>query len=323
MTMKIKTDPTMFIASLEEQIPQLMEKADVPGLAVSLIRDANLLWQKGFGVKSVVSKEPVETDTVFEAASLSKPVFAYVALKLAERGTLGLDTPLIEYLPNLYRVDESPRFYIPDQSRQKIITTRHMLSHTARGTFSYSGSHYAYLQRIVEHLTGQPLAEYMKANLLEPFRMCDSSYIWNDKYELQAAQGHWQDGNPVEKMKPSQAGAEYTLHTTPAEYVKFITEIIDPSMNSESHLDKGSITEMRKPQVKINDSLSWGLGWGIEHSGCGDALWHWGDNDGFDSFAFYFLEQEIGIVILTNSDNGLRICRKILKAIGGQHFVFS
>ena len=63
MTMKFKTDPTMFIASLEEQIPQLMEKADVPGLAVSLIRDANLLWQKGFGVKSVVSKEPVETDT--------------------------------------------------------------------------------------------------------------------------------------------------------------------------------------------------------------------------------------------------------------------
>ncbi len=87
------------IADLEKLIPKLMEEAIVPGLSIALIKDAKLFWRRGFGVKDSVSKEPVDHDTVFEAASVSKTVFAYAALKLCEKGVIGLDTPLTKYSP--------------------------------------------------------------------------------------------------------------------------------------------------------------------------------------------------------------------------------
>src|SRR5205085_7443491 len=66
------------VARLEKQIPRLMEEAKVPGLSIAIIRDAKLLWRRGFGVKDGTSKEPVDNNTVFEAGSTSKPLFAYV-----------------------------------------------------------------------------------------------------------------------------------------------------------------------------------------------------------------------------------------------------
>src|SRR5262245_48967772 len=80
------------IADLAKSIPVWMSKTFVPGLSIALIKDATLVWSQGFGVKSTVTKEPVTAETVFEAASLSKPAFAYAALKLCDEGRLGLDT---------------------------------------------------------------------------------------------------------------------------------------------------------------------------------------------------------------------------------------
>ncbi len=74
------------IADLEKQIPQLIEEGMVPGLSIAIIKDAKLFWRRGFGVKDSASKEPVDNDTVFEAASTSKPVFAYAVMKLCEKG---------------------------------------------------------------------------------------------------------------------------------------------------------------------------------------------------------------------------------------------
>ena len=110
------------IADLEQQIPQLMDKAKVPGLSIAIIKDAKLFWRRGFGVKDNASKEPVDNDTVFEAASTSKPVFAYAVMKLCERGIMNLDTPLTKYT--------SERFLEGD-SRLDRITARHVLSHTS------------------------------------------------------------------------------------------------------------------------------------------------------------------------------------------------
>jgi CubicO group peptidase (beta-lactamase class C family) len=87
---------------LEKQIPELMEQAVVPGFSIALIADAKLVWRRGFGVKNSVSKEPVDNDTVFEAASTSKPVFAYAVTKLCEKGVLDLDTPLTHYTPDRF-----------------------------------------------------------------------------------------------------------------------------------------------------------------------------------------------------------------------------
>jgi len=82
------------VDSLEEGIPKLMEEATVPGLTITLIREGSIAWSQAFGVRNWTTQEPVTLDTLFEAASLSKPLFAYASLKLCEKGALDLDTPL-------------------------------------------------------------------------------------------------------------------------------------------------------------------------------------------------------------------------------------
>ena len=110
------------IADLEKQILQLMEEALVPGLSLAIIQDGKLFWRRGFGVKNRASKEPVDDDTVFEAASTSKPVFAYAVMKLCEKGVMDLDTPLTKYT--------SERFLHGDPRLDRI-TARHVLAHTS------------------------------------------------------------------------------------------------------------------------------------------------------------------------------------------------
>src|SRR5262249_14270348 len=149
------------IADLEKQIPKLMEEAKVPGLSIAIIKDAKLFWRRGFGVKDLTSKEPVDNDTVFEAASTSKPVFAYAVMKLCEKGVMNLDTPLIKY---------TSERYLKGDPRLDLITARHVLTHTCGfpnwrsveeplriqfkpgERFSYSGEGYSYLQSVVTHL---------------------------------------------------------------------------------------------------------------------------------------------------------------------------
>jgi len=148
---------------LESRIPQLMAEAAVPGLSIALIRQAEVVWRRGFGVCGAASTRPVDSDTIFEAQSMSKPVFAYAVLKLCETGVLSLDTPLTKYT--------SERVVVNDP-RLDFITPRHVLSHSSGfqnwrsvaeplsiqfmpgKRWLYSGEAYAYLQSVVTRLTG-------------------------------------------------------------------------------------------------------------------------------------------------------------------------
>ena len=337
------------IADLAKSIPVWMSKTSVPGLSIALIKEANLVWSQGFGVKSAGAKEPVTAETIFEAASLSKPAFAYAALKLCDEGRLGIDTPLIEYLSDPL---------IPNEPRLKMITARMVLSHssglphgrpqgapislrfTPGERFAYSATGIQYLQMVVERLTRQPLADFMKARLLDPFSMKGSNFGWIERYEKEAAQGHWRDGSTglsgngkylaatseeLEKMRNHYPEFKYPsasagLYTTASDYARFMIEVIDPSRRDQFHLSEAIVTEMLKPQVKINDSISWGLGWGIERTEAGDAFWHWGDWGVFRNFAIASRKQRSGVVVLTNSFNGPRVYREIVPAaIGGKH----
>jgi len=161
----------ILIADFERLIPKLMEEAIVPGLSIALIKDAKLFWRRGFGVKDSASKEPVDNDTVFEAASVSKTVFAYAVMKLCEKGVIGLDTSLTRY---------APKPFLEGDPRLELITARHVLSHTSGfqnwrsdkellkihftpgEKHMYSGEGYSYLQSVVTHMTGQPIEPYMK-----------------------------------------------------------------------------------------------------------------------------------------------------------------
>ncbi|MBN1584175.1 MAG: beta-lactamase family protein, partial [Anaerolineae bacterium] len=178
---------TELITTLERQIPKWMARENVPGLSVALIDDAQVVWQRGFGFRDRDSKDPVTVETIFQAASLSKPLFAYAVLQWSRSGTIDLDRPLSTMLPEPY---------IPDDPRLQQITARNVLSHTPGfpnwrskdqslrihftpgERFAYSGEGYVYLQRVIEHLTGQRLDEWMQAQVLGPLNMPNSSYVW-------------------------------------------------------------------------------------------------------------------------------------------------
>src|SRR5215472_12790424 len=107
------------VVKLQANIPALMKQADIPGMSIAVVRNGRVAWHGNFGVKNTKTAQPVDDNTVFEAASLSKPVFAYAVLKLVEQGKIGLDVPLTTYLAKPYIADD----------RLKEITARFVLSH--------------------------------------------------------------------------------------------------------------------------------------------------------------------------------------------------
>jgi CubicO group peptidase (beta-lactamase class C family) len=111
-----------WIKALETRIPKLMRETSVPRCSVVLIRDATIYWRRGFGVRDAERRQSVDNGTVFEAASASKPVFAYVVMKLAENGIIDLDVPLTKY---------TNERYVSNDPRLDLITARHVLMHAS------------------------------------------------------------------------------------------------------------------------------------------------------------------------------------------------
>jgi CubicO group peptidase (beta-lactamase class C family) len=342
--LKKDIDKGAWISDLETLIPQLMERAHVPGLSIAVIRDAEIIWTGSFGVKSNETKEAVNDTTVFQAASLSKTTFAYAVMKLVERRELDLDTPLSDYLPGRY---------IENDDRVKLITARMVLSHTTgfpnwrpKGgalrlyftpgeKFSYSGEGYVYLQKVVEHITGQPLDRFMQEQVFKPLGMRHSSYEWRDEYESNHAVGHNKFAIATDRGRMRHANAAASLYTTARDYARFLV-----AMMRGTGLQEKSIGEMLTPQVqlescvnctrskllpsKLSEVNSWGLGWGLQTTDEGTSFWHWGDQGIFMCYTAAFKDQKLGLVYFTNSKNGLAIRNELVyRTIGGRHPAFS
>jgi CubicO group peptidase (beta-lactamase class C family) len=190
------------------RLPNMMEWANVPGLSIALIKDGKLAWARGFGVREANKQAPVDADTIFPAASLSKSVFTYAVLKLREEKLIDLDRPLVSYL------NASD---LPDDPRTKQITARHALTHStgwqnwrfSKGNqlqfaftpgekFSYSGEGFFLLQRVVEQIAGRGFEEVMRERVLNPLGMKRSSYIRQPEHDANFAAGHNSRGFPSE-----------------------------------------------------------------------------------------------------------------------------
>lgn len=175
-TKKSSSTASPFSKAFFDQLPRLMEWANVPGLAVAVIENGRPAWSHGFGVKKAGESAPVANDTLFGAASLSKPVFTYAVLRMRDEKLIDLDRPLWNYLPYAD---------LPDGDQAKQITARHVLSHSTGlqnwrfnreqklefafkpgERFQYSGEGFYYLQRVVEHITGRGFEEYMQERVL-------------------------------------------------------------------------------------------------------------------------------------------------------------
>jgi CubicO group peptidase (beta-lactamase class C family) len=184
-------------SDLLRNLPRLLELASVPGLAMAVV-DGGRVWIRGFGQAVEETRQSVSEQTVFEAASLGKPVFAYAVLRLVDRGLLDLDRPLFDYLP-------TPE---ANNARMRRVTPRHVLSHTTGlpnwrqdpgplepatepgKTFSYSGEAFFYLQRVVETVTHKPFARVMREQVLDPLGMRETSYVWLPSFESRMAAGY-------------------------------------------------------------------------------------------------------------------------------------
>jgi CubicO group peptidase (beta-lactamase class C family) len=155
--LKTALDRREQIAALEKTIPALMETAGIPGMSIALIRDGEVIWSRGFGVKKSKTGEPVKDDTVFEAASLTKPFLAFLAMKFVQDGKLDLDKPLVAYAPEDYIVQNFVRHPLNKEGFRydlfKKITARMVLSHSSG--LPHGESRMPYGQRI------QPTRKYL------------------------------------------------------------------------------------------------------------------------------------------------------------------
>jgi len=338
-TSQRRTDLAALTVELEQQVPKWLDAAQVPGLSIAIISDAKIAWRRGFGVKDRTSAVTVGVDTMFEAASMSKPVFAYVVLKLCDKGLLDLDTPLTKY--------GSERFLAGDR-RLDLITARHVLSHTAGfqnwrsdaeplsihftpgEKHMYSGEGYNYLQTVVTHLLGDPFETYMPKNLFAPFRMTSSGYVWNQTFAARMARPHDEKGRPLENQKSTPTdvaryGSAGALLTSASDYATFMIEVIAPKPRDAFRLGKERTSEMLRPQVKLNDELSssWALGWRIIPSAGREFFLHGGDNKGFHCVALASLAGRSGYVAMTNGENGQTVLNRLNVAPLMQRFLLS
>lgn len=311
--------------ALRERLPALIDSAMIPGLALAILDRGETVWSGGFGERDAQGGKVSANRTVFEAASLSKPVVAYAALKLVDAGRLDLDRPLVSYVsfPELG----------PDP-RGQTITAKMVLSHTTGlqnerhgadslrfsfdpGTrFQYSGEGYALLGKAIEVITGQSLSDAIKNLVFDPLSMTRSSFVWETRFADDAAIGRGPFGETRKPTRPTVARAPSSLQTTVADYAHFLTAILDTN-----GLRPQTWQLMMTPAVDVAPGVSWGLGWAIEKDSTDFRIAHHGDNSnsGFTAFTMIDVPRQCGFVYLTNSNNGLSIAPTIAALVPGTH----
>lgn len=316
---------------LSHLVTDLMEQASIPGVSLTVIDNKGTFLNKHFGVSEVKSDKGVNPNTLFEAASLSKPLFAEIVLRLVKQGKINLDTPLIHYLQNSrithhkYADKITARFVLSHQTGLPNWSEGNLSFLFEPGTqFGYSGEAYVYLQHVVEKLTGKTLQMLASELIFEPLNMTHSTFCWQAQYANNTAKSHNRLGMTIETNKGCNNAAS-SLYTTAEDYARFVASWIDkvkPELNS--------ITAAIEPEIWLNGDerggavlssqqakIGWGLGWGVLKSADKTLLWHWGDNDGFKSFVMFDPSQKIALIILSNSNNGLAIVDTISQIVFG------
>ncbi|HEY8561119.1 MAG TPA: serine hydrolase [Pyrinomonadaceae bacterium] len=330
------------VARLEKDLPALMKAADIPGVSIALVRNGKPVWTRGFGVVNSETKEAVREETVFEAASLTKPVFAYAVLKLVDAGKLDLDAPLNKYLPGSYDV-------APDDARIDQVTARRVLSHTTgfpnwrapRNSktlpvyftpgerFSYSGEGFVYLSKAVEKITGMKFDEYVRQSVFAPLGMTNSALAFEERHKKTKTFNHDLLGNPAGQGEGATPNAAGSLLTTSGDYAKFVAAVLDGTglkketrrlmTTAQIRVDEACLVCTERAPEKLSSEIGWGLGWGLQMTDEGKSFWHWGDNGNNKAFIVAFEKQKDGIVLLTNGANGLSILKEILAdGLGGK-----
>ena len=339
----IKGDPSW---SIEER----MKQWKVPGLSVALVKDFKIEWARSYGVKDIETKEPVTTDTLFQAGSISKPVAAMVALKRVQEGKIALDENINNKLQT---------WKLPDNefTARKKVTLANLLSHTGGLTvhgfpgyavsekiptlsqvldgtdpantapvrvdmepgtkFRYSGGGVTIAQLAIMDIEKKPYPQIAKETVLGPLNMTNSTYTQPlpDDWRKKAASGHRNDGSLVEgkiHVYPEMAAAG--LWTTPTDLAKFGIEVqLSYAGRSNKVLPKELIEKMVTPFME-----DVGLGFFIDKRGNSVYFGHDGADEGFRAMMLMHREKGYGAVVMVNSDNG-QIMGEVLRSIAREY----
>ena len=339
----IKNDPAWSLA-------ERMKYYKVPGLSIAVIKDFRVQWARAYGVKDVETNEPVTTDTLFQAGSISKSVNAMVVMKKVEQGRISLDENINNKLTS---------WKLPDNeftARQKV-TLRNLLSHTAGTTvhgfpgyavnekvpslpqvldgtapantapvrvdfepgtqYRYSGGGITIAQLAIMDVEKKPYPEIARTTVLAPLNMDHSSYSqplpadWRQK----AATGYRPNGSEVEgkiHVYPEMAAAG--LWTTPTDLTKFAIEVqLSLAGRSNKILTKESVEKMTTSVV--GDA---GLGFFIEKHGNALYFGHGGADEGFRAEMLVSRDKGYGVVVMANSDNG-QILREVIRGVAREY----
>ncbi len=321
-------------------VPLLMSRHRVPGAAVILIEGGRIASENYFGAREAGKDQLVTADTVFEAASMTKPLAAYAALKLVEQGRLDLDRPLAGYLP---------KPYMEGEPLHEKISARMVLTHTSGlpnwrpkggafkmmhepGTaFLYSGEGFQFLQRVMEQISGEDYQTLARRMLLEPLGMRSSSHVWGDAIATQAAAGHDVAGHvKADRRLYSKPNAAYSLYCTPRDYAAFVIEMMKADRSGAHSISGPSLKMMLTPVSppaeretltrrgsKGQGEVRYGLGWAIEPAASGPRIRHSGSNGtGFRSHVEFDPAKGHGLVIMTNGDGGADFWKELVGFIG-------
>jgi CubicO group peptidase (beta-lactamase class C family) len=300
------------------QIKSWLKENNVKTLGLGIIEDGELKQVKVFGeIKEGVS---APYNTIFNVASLAKPITSVVALRLVSLGKWKLDEPISNYW-----VDPD----IKNDARSKKLTTRIILSHQTGfpnwrylnkgnklnfefdpGTqYQYSGEGFEYLRKALESKFKKSLEQLAREFIFQPLNMEDTSYIWNDNfYTSRFAISYDIAGKQYDTVKNKKINAADDLHTTIADYGNFLVSIL-----KGGNLSENVYQEMIKQQVKTKENKYFGLGFELYDLGNNEyAISHGGSDNGTQCLTFLLPKTKQGILIFTNSDVGFKLYNELL-----------
>ncbi|MCW5910423.1 MAG: beta-lactamase family protein [Cyclobacteriaceae bacterium] len=294
-------------------IRQLIDSLDIPALSIALINGDDVVFHQNYGYKNLKDSTAVDANTLFEAASISKPFFAYAVMILNKNGEVELDKPLYEYLPF------EDLAYDP---RSKEITARMVLSHTTGlpnwrtnklqfeanpGTrHTYSGEAFEYLGKVVEKIRQKNLNEVLDSLLIKKYEMGHSSFVENEFTKKNMTTGH-EGLNPTGRNMSTEAHPAFGLMTNAEDFAKFLSSVYVTTL----------FKEMCAKQFQINSSQSVGLSVFSRETPFGPKYYHSGNNGNRFTGRFeVYPDENFGFVFFTNSGKEEYIIEEFWRYLG-------
>jgi len=329
---------------------RLMTEAKLPGLALAVIEEGQVVAVKAYGLRDVEQAAPLQTDTVMYGASLTKLVFGYLVMQLVDEGVLDLDTPIERYLkkplPEFKKYED-----LAGDPRWKLLTPRMLLSHSPGfpnfrflnpdekldfkfdpGTrYAYSGEGINLLQFVLEDAgLGLDAGQEFQRRVFDRFGMSRTSMVWRDDFAPNVTTGYDEHGVAKAHHQRGSVRAAGSMDTTIEDYAKFLAGL----MRGEG-LSAKARAELLSPQLPIpwahqfptlteeKDSrnqdigLSAGLGMVLFKDRSGPAFFKGGHDEYTDNFALCLERGARCVVLLSNSVKGPYVFPPLIEAILG------